>query len=97
MYIPSPWLEEPEPELCPLQDPALLRIARRLWCEYQTNHQNLSRQPLGVAVNRLTQRAHLLFRTKPILMLHEAFIPFSDLFIEPEKHPSPSDPANPSV
>jgi len=68
-----------QPTLSTLPDPALLRLARRIWCNYHHNHKGRGRRPLGVAIDQSTQRGHLLFRQKPILLPHEDFVPFSQI------------------
>lgn len=68
---------EEAPDLPILFDPNVLRVARQIWSDYAENHGERSKQPLGAAVNQVTKRGHLLFRTKPILLPNECFVPFN--------------------
>ena len=81
MYASQQWtnnsngfIETPQ-----LLDPTLLRAARQIYRRYQEIHQERMDRPLGVVVDRFTQRGHVIFRKKPALLMNESFIPFDTI------------------
>ncbi|MGK7875055.1 MAG: hypothetical protein AB4426_17685 [Xenococcaceae cyanobacterium] len=66
-------------ELTVLLDPTLLRAALQIYRTYCALHSTLTRNPLGVAINRDTHRGQLLFDRKPILLPGECFVPLNQL------------------
>ncbi len=65
-----------------LLDPALLRAARQIYRTYYEVHPDLTQRPYGVAIDRYTHRGKLIFKSKPILLPQESFVPFSQLEAE---------------
>lgn len=65
-----------------LLDPSVLRAAQQIYRTYCEVHPNLAQDPYGVAIDRYTHRGKLIFRSRPILLPQECFVPFSQL--EPE-------------
>lgn len=78
MYAPQQWTDNRNGfiEAPQLLDPTLLRAARQIYRRYQEVHQERTDVPLGVVVDRFTQRGHVIFRKKPALLMNESFIPF---------------------
>lgn len=62
-----------------LLEPTLLRAARQVYRRYQEVHLERMERPLGVVVDRFTQRGHLIFRKKPAVLMNESFIPFDTI------------------
>ncbi|NEO31242.1 MAG: hypothetical protein F6K36_12570 [Symploca sp. SIO3C6] len=65
-----------------LLEPSLLRAARQIYRTYCEVHPNLAQEPYGVAIDRHTHRGKLIFRSRPILLPQECFVPFSQLEAE---------------
>ncbi len=63
----------------PLLDPVILRAARQIYRSYCAMNAKMSRQPLGVAIDRHTQRGQLIFTEKPILLPRECFVRLQQL------------------
>ncbi|MBE9126279.1 MULTISPECIES: hypothetical protein [unclassified Coleofasciculus] len=84
VYTSQQWQEEylDRTELPMLLDPSLLRAARQIYRTYYEVHPNLTERPSGVAIDRFTYRGKLIFRSKPILLPQECFVPFSQLEAE---------------
>jgi hypothetical protein len=59
-----------------LLEPEVLRAARHLYRTYKEVHPEAIQRPLGVAIDRYTHRGHLIFQTKPALLMTELFVPF---------------------
>ncbi|GFE69160.1 hypothetical protein [Chroococcus sp. FPU101] len=57
----------------------LIRAAKRIYRTYHVLHSKINRQPQGVAIHRDSHRGQLIFRTKPILLPGESFIPVKQL------------------
>jgi hypothetical protein len=57
---------------------SLLQAARAIYESYRKTHVE-PQLPLGVAINRQTQRGHLIFTGKPVLLPQECFIPLTQL------------------
>jgi hypothetical protein len=62
-------------------DPALLRAAKEIYTFYcQVNpDRDRRRQPIGVAMNKLSYRGKLIFSSFPILLPEEQFISIDQL------------------
>jgi alkylhydroperoxidase family enzyme len=58
----------------PLLDPVLLRAARQLYRTYCAMNSRMTRQPLGVIINRKSHRGQLAFNDRPILLPDECFV-----------------------
>ncbi len=74
----------PQPNSYGLFDPALLRAAKdvyNLYCEVAPDRDR-RRQPIGVAMNKLTYRGKLIFSTYPVLLPEECFISTQQLETE---------------
>ncbi|MCA1994342.1 MAG: hypothetical protein LDL41_20180 [Coleofasciculus sp. S288] len=65
-----------------LLDPSLLRAARQIYRTYYEVHPDHTQRPSGVAIDRYTFRGKLIFRSRPILLPRECFVPFSQLEAE---------------
>lgn len=65
-----------------LLDPSVLRAAQQIYRTYCEVHPNLAQDPYGVAIDRYTHRGKLIFRSRPILLPQECFVPFSQLEAE---------------
>uniref|UniRef100_B8HYD0 Uncharacterized protein n=1 Tax=Cyanothece sp. (strain PCC 7425 / ATCC 29141) TaxID=395961 RepID=B8HYD0_CYAP4 len=57
---------------------ALLTAARTIYDSYCQTH-NEAQRPLGVAIDRQTQRGHLIFTGKPVLLPRELFVSVDEL------------------
>jgi hypothetical protein len=65
-------------------DPALLRAAKdvyTLYCQIDADREH-RRQPIGVAMNKLTYRGKLIFSSYPVLLPEECFISTQELETE---------------
>jgi hypothetical protein len=62
-------------------DPNLLRVGRDMYGLYCKLHPDGQRrkQPIGVAINKLSHRGKLIFSSFPILLPEECFIPIQEL------------------
>ncbi len=69
-------------ELTILLDPILLRSAKRIYRTYCILHPKQNRRPFGVAIHRDSHRGQLIFKTKPILLPGECFVPVKQLEAE---------------
>lgn len=78
MYASQQWTDNRNVliETPQLLDPNLLRAARYIYNRHQQVHQERMNRPLGVVVDRFTQRGHMIFRKRPALLMNESFIPF---------------------
>jgi hypothetical protein len=62
-------------------DPALMRVAQdiySLYCRLNPDYQR-RKQPIGVAIDKLTHRGKLIFSAFPILLPQECFIAIQEL------------------
>jgi hypothetical protein len=71
----------PQSDYYELLDPALLRAAKDIYSYYcQINpDRELRRQPIGVAMNKLSYRGKLIFSSYPILLPEECFLSVAQL------------------
>jgi hypothetical protein len=58
----------------PLLDPVILRAARQIYRTYCSVNAKMTRQPLGVIINRKNHRGQLTFNDRPILLPNECFV-----------------------
>ena len=65
-----------------LLEPTVLRAARQIYRTYYDVHPEMTQRPQGVAIDRFTHRGKLIFKTRPILLPQECFVPFSQLEAE---------------
>jgi hypothetical protein len=74
----------PQQEFYGLFDPALLRAGQDIYTYYcQINPEpDKRRQPIGVAMNKLSYRGKLIFSSYPILLPQECFISVDRLELE---------------
>jgi hypothetical protein len=74
----------PQQDFYGILDPALLRAGIDIYSFYcQINpDRDYRRQPIGVAMNRLSYRGKLIFSTYPILLPQECFISIDRLEAE---------------
>ena len=75
----------PQPDSARLFDPALLRAAKDIYSFYcQINpDRERRRQPIGVAIDKLSHRGKLIFSSYPILLPEENFISVEQLETDP--------------
>ncbi|NEQ25687.1 MAG: hypothetical protein F6K28_42845 [Microcoleus sp. SIO2G3] len=66
-------------DISALLDPSLLQAARQIYRTYFEVHPDQVQRPLGVAIDRFTHRGKLIFRSKPILLPQECFVPISQI------------------
>jgi hypothetical protein len=62
-------------------DPDVLKVAQEIYnfyCQMDTKRE-LYRQPIGVAMNKLTYRGKLIFSSHPILLPDECFVSIQQL------------------
>jgi hypothetical protein len=74
----------PQQDFNRLLDPALLRAGQdiySLYCELNPDR-NHRRQPIGIAMNKLSYRGKLVFSSYPILLPQECFIAIDQLELE---------------
>lgn len=71
-------------EFTGLLDPNLIQAARQIYRAYYEVHPDQVHRPIGVAIDRVSYRGHLLFGRKPILLPQECFVPVTQL--ESELH-----------
>lgn len=74
----------PQPNSYGFFDPALLRAAKdiyALYCQVSPDRDR-RRQPIGVAIDKLTYRGKLIFSSYPILLPEECFISIQDMETE---------------
>jgi hypothetical protein len=69
-------------DLPELVDPSILRVARKTYHLYLEALADYFPRPLGIAVDRYTYRSHIIYQTKPILLLSEHFVPIDQLEAE---------------
>jgi hypothetical protein len=71
----------PQSDYYGLFDPALLRAAQDIYSYYcQINpDRERRRQPIGVAMNKLSYRGKLIFSSYPILLPEECFLSIAEL------------------
>jgi hypothetical protein len=71
----------PQQDSYGLLDPALLRAAQDIYsfyCQINPNRER-RRQPIGVAMNKVSYRGKLIFSSYPILLPEECFISIEEL------------------
>jgi hypothetical protein len=71
----------PQPDPYGLFDPALLRAAKDIYnfyCQINPDRER-RRQPIGVAIDKLSHRGKLIFSSYPILLPEENFISVEQL------------------
>jgi hypothetical protein len=66
-------------DLAMLIDPALLRVARDVYQLYFEPDSERLPRPLGVAVDRVKYKGHVIFSSRPILLPQEYFIPVTEI------------------
>ncbi len=74
----------PQPNSYGFFDPALLRAAKEvytLYCQVAPDRER-RRQPIGVAIDKLTHRGKLIFSSYPVLLPDECFISIQELETE---------------
>jgi hypothetical protein len=68
-----------QPSYTSILKPAIIRAARQIYQTYCRLHSELTKEPIGVAVNPKTHRGQLLFTEKPVLLPGECFVPMNEL------------------
>jgi hypothetical protein len=74
-------VQMPQQDFYALFDPALLRAGQdiyTLYCELNPDRER-RRQPIGIAMNKLSYRGKLVFSSYPILLPQECFIGIDQL------------------
>ena len=66
-------------EMPTLLDPDVLVAARRIYRTYCVLHAKIKTRPVGVAIHKENHRGQLIFKTKPILLPGEHFVPLKQL------------------
>ncbi|HEY9702382.1 MAG TPA: hypothetical protein V6C58_08045 [Allocoleopsis sp.] len=82
MYIKSPKQTNQngaDMDLTMLIDPALIRAARKVYQMYFEVDPDRIPRPMGVAVDRVTHKGHVIFSQRPILLPREYFVPFNQI------------------
>jgi hypothetical protein len=77
-------IQMPQQDFHGLLDPALLRAGQdiySLYCELNPDR-NRRRQPIGIAMNKISYRGKLVFSSYPILLPQEYFIAIDQLELE---------------
>jgi hypothetical protein len=77
-------IQMPQPDFHELLDPALLRAGQdiySLYCELNPDRHR-RRQPIGIAMNKVSHRGKLVFSSYPILLPQEYFISIEQLELE---------------
>ena len=74
----------PQPEFYEIFDPTLLKAGQDIYsCYCQVNpDQDRRRQPIGIAMHKLSHRGKLIFSSYPILLPQECFISLDRLELE---------------
>lgn len=60
-------------------DPTLIKAARNIYRNYSSLNMPPDSQPQGVIINRDNHRGQLAFKSKPILLPRECFIPLKQI------------------
>jgi hypothetical protein len=63
----------------PLADPAVIRAAGEIYYTLCEAHPEVTGQPTGVAINRITYRGKVIFTNHPVLLPQECFVPLSQI------------------
>lgn len=63
-------------------DPSLIKAARNVYRNYCSIGFTADTKPMGVVINRDSHRGQLAFRSKPILLPRECFIPLKQIEAE---------------
>ncbi|BAY63983.1 hypothetical protein NIES22_40730 [Calothrix brevissima NIES-22] len=63
----------------PLADPAVIRAAGQIYYTLCEAHPEVTGQPTGVAINRVTHRGKVIFTNQPVLLPQECFVPLSQI------------------
>ena len=74
-------IQMPQQDFYALFDPALLRAGQdiyTLYCELNPDREH-RRQPIGIAMNKISYRGKLVFSSYPILLPQECFITLDQL------------------
>lgn len=84
LHLKYPLTDQKNPDLpvgegLRMQDPQLLRVARRIYHVYLEVHAKRMRRPSGVAIHTRNYRGSLIFSPRPILLPGECFIPFEQI------------------
>lgn len=66
-------------EIPQLFEPGIVAAARKIYRTYYNLHGQLTKSPIGVAVDAKTYRGQLLFTKMPILLPGECFVPMHEL------------------
>jgi hypothetical protein len=69
-----------------------LRVAQEIYTSYCQTHPQ-PRQPSGVAVDLDSYRGQLIFRSKPVLLPDECFVPFSEIEVTEVAEAYPESPS----
>jgi hypothetical protein len=69
-------------EMPRILDPAIIRAARQVYRTYCVLNAKITRRPSGVAIDKDSYRGQLIFKTKPILLPGECFVPLKQLEAE---------------
>ncbi|MGK7900944.1 MAG: hypothetical protein AB4352_05920 [Hormoscilla sp.] len=77
--VQSPYYRPGRIEVTSLRDPVLLQAARAVYYIYLEIPHLQTRRPLGVVINRETYRSLLIFKSLPILLPQECFVPLDDI------------------
>jgi len=72
-----PGVASPAPDAPHVLEPDLIRAARLSYYEYVAAMPAIGAtdRPIGIAVNRISHRAKVVFRQKPLLLPQEYFVP----------------------
>jgi len=63
-------------------DPSLIKAARNIYRNYCHLTVSADNHPMGVVINRDNHRGQLAFRSKPVLLPRECFIPLKQIEAE---------------
>lgn len=63
-------------------DPSLIKAARNIYRNYCSLNVPTDTQPMGVVIDRDSHRGQLAFKSKPILLPRECFIPLKQIEAE---------------
>jgi len=63
-------------------DPILIQAAKKIYRIYSDSRSQITRKPLGVALNKETLKGQLIFGERPILLPGECFINMNQMEAE---------------
>ena len=63
-------------------DPILIKAARNIYRNYASLNMSADVRPMGVVIDRDTHRGQLAFKSKPVLLPRECFIPLKQIEAE---------------